>query len=72
MQAAESLPEGATVVTVFCDDNKKYLSTGLMAEEPVMDAHWTPEVELLDLRVLPRAQKVRQQPVVDARSYASK
>lgn len=46
---------GPTVVaTIFCDDNKKYLSTGLMREEPVMDGYMTPEVQLLDMRVVPR------------------
>ncbi len=54
VQAAQRLPDGAAVVTVFPDDNKKYLSTGLMADEPVQAKHWTPEIELLDLRILPR------------------
>ena len=43
-----------TVATVFCDDNKKYLSTGLLREEPVREDYMTPELELLDLRVVPR------------------
>ncbi len=42
------------VATVFCDDNKKYLSTGLLREEPVLDHYMTPDMELLDLRVIPR------------------
>lgn len=47
--------EGSPVVaTVFCDDSKKYLSTGLMREEPVRAAYLAPEVELLDMRVVPR------------------
>ena len=54
VQAAESLPRTATIATVFPDDNKKYLSTGLMSEEPVLASHWTPEIELLDLHVLAR------------------
>jgi cysteine synthase A len=37
----------ATVVTVFCDSNKKYLSTDLLREEPVKPDHLTPDVELL-------------------------
>ena len=36
------------VVTVFCDSNKKYLSTDLMKEEPVKNGYITPEIELLD------------------------
>ena len=43
---------GASVVTVFCDDNKKYLSTDLAKQEPVRDGYLTPEVELLDFDVL--------------------
>jgi cysteine synthase A len=37
----------ATVVTVFPDDNKKYLSTDLLSDEPVRDGYLTPDVELL-------------------------
>lgn len=40
--------------TVFCDDSKKYLSTGLLREEPVREGYLTPEIELLDLRVISR------------------
>jgi cysteine synthase A len=47
LMIAEKLGPEATVVTVFSDDNKKYLSTGLMATEPVKPGHWTPRVELL-------------------------
>lgn len=44
----------AVVATVFPDDNKKYLSTALLGEEPVRDGYWAPEIALLDLQVLPR------------------
>ena len=44
----------AVVATVFPDDNKKYLSTALLREEPVCPGHLTPEIELLDLDLLPR------------------
>ncbi len=44
----------AVVATVFPDDNKKYLSTALLREEPVRPEHLTPEIELLDLDLLPR------------------
>ncbi len=40
--------------TVFCDDNKKYLSTALLREEPVRAGYLSPEIELLDMRVVPR------------------
>lgn len=36
------------VVTVFCDSNKKYLSTDLMKEEPVKSHYLTPEIVLED------------------------
>ncbi len=53
--AAERAGGAACVATVFPDDNKKYLSTALLREEPVLDSYLTPEVELLDLELLPRA-----------------
>ncbi len=37
----------AVVATVFPDSNKKYLSTDLLADEPVRDGHLAPDVELL-------------------------
>lgn len=46
--AAEKLGDTACVATVFCDDNKKYLSTALGGEEPHKEGHLTPEIELLD------------------------
>lgn len=46
--------ERPVVATVFPDDNKKYLSTALMSDEPVKDGYLTPEIELLDMRILPR------------------
>jgi cysteine synthase A len=55
VMAAEKLGPDAVVATVFPDDNKKYLSTALLKEEPVRDGHWTPEVELLDLDIVGRA-----------------
>ncbi len=36
----------AVMTTVFADDNKKYLSTDLLREEPVRDGYLTPDVEL--------------------------
>lgn len=42
------------VVTVFCDSNKKYLSTDLMKEEPVKPGYITPDIELLDYDALNR------------------
>ncbi len=44
--ALEKLGGDAVVVTVFSDDNKKYLSTDLLREEPVRDGYLSPEVRL--------------------------
>jgi len=44
----------AVVVTVFPDDNKKYLSTDLMREEPICGDYLAPSVELKGLSALPR------------------
>ncbi len=44
----EQLGAGAAVATVFCDDNKKYLSTDLLREEPVRAGFMAPEVQLTD------------------------
>ena len=44
----------SVVVTVFCDDNKKYLSTDLFREELVRDHYVSPAIELLDFQVIGR------------------
>jgi len=54
LKVQEQLGAGAVVVTVFADDNKKYLSTDLMKDEPVHAGYLAPEVELLGLSTLPR------------------
>jgi cysteine synthase A len=58
VQAGAACHGKPVVATVFCDDNKKYLSTGLLREEPVREGYMTPEIELLDLRVVPRCGSV--------------
>ncbi len=40
-------------VTVFPDDNKKYLTTDYGASEPRLKGYLTPEIELLDMGVIP-------------------
>lgn len=42
----------STIVTVFADDNKKYLSTELMYEQQTKPEHMTPDVELIDFRAI--------------------
>ncbi|MBI5836973.1 MAG: cysteine synthase family protein [Candidatus Eisenbacteria bacterium] len=54
LKVQEELGAGAVVATVFPDDNKKYLSTALLGEEPVKSGHLAPEVELTGLRVFKR------------------
>ncbi|MEH6305851.1 PLP-dependent cysteine synthase family protein [Olivibacter sp. CPCC 100613] len=38
----EELGKDAVVVTLLCDDNKKYLSTDLVKEEPIREAYVSP------------------------------
>ncbi|MDH3591083.1 MAG: PLP-dependent cysteine synthase family protein [Planctomycetota bacterium] len=49
---AERQGESSVVVTVFCDSNKKYLTTDLCGNEPVRDEYLAPHVELLDWRAV--------------------
>lgn len=46
LMVQNDLGDDAVVVTVFSDDNKKYLSTDLLKVEPVKDGYFTPEVKL--------------------------
>ena len=43
----EKMGKDAVVVTIFSDDNKNYLSTDLMKEEPVKPGFLSTDVELL-------------------------
>ena len=45
--------DDACVATVFCDDNKKYLSTDLCSDEECKEHYRVNEVELLDFQVIP-------------------
>ncbi|MCL2373919.1 MAG: cysteine synthase family protein [Treponema sp.] len=47
VKAQNLLGSDKTVVSVFSDDNKKYLSTDLLREEPVKDGYLSPDIELL-------------------------
>ncbi len=44
--AIETLGSEAIVSTVFPDDNKKYLSTDLVRDEPIKDSYLSPDIEL--------------------------
>jgi cysteine synthase A len=50
----EEMSADAVVVTVFPDDNKKYLSTDLLHEEKCREEYLTPEIELLGLETFQR------------------
>ena len=53
VQIAREQGEDAVVATVFCDSNKKYLSTDLCREEPLREDYQTPKIELLGCHVTP-------------------
>jgi cysteine synthase len=54
VMAQNQMPDGSVVATIFCDDNKKYLSTGLFQEELVHSTYLSPDIELLDFQVIGR------------------
>ena len=54
VRAQERLGSDAVVVTVFADDNKKYLSTDLLREEPVRDDYLAPAIDLQGLTTVRR------------------
>lgn len=54
IKVLEEMGGDAVVVTVFSDDNKKYLSTDLLREEPVREGFLSPDVELTGFRSIRR------------------
>ncbi|OYU96931.1 MAG: cysteine synthase [Bacteroidetes bacterium B1(2017)] len=44
-----------SVVTIFCDSNKKYLSTDLLKEEPIKEGFYSSDVEFTEVIVHKRA-----------------
>jgi len=54
VQVQEKYGSDAVVVTVFADDNKKYLTTDLMREEPIREDYISPHVELLEYEAIDR------------------
>ena len=54
LKVQDDLAPGAVVATVFPDDNKKYLSTDLLQDEPVQEGFLAPEVELLGFEAYKR------------------
>jgi len=60
LDVAEEQGPDAVVTTVFADSNKKYLSTDLCGKEPVLPHYRSPDVELLGMRVIARANARRE------------
>ena len=54
LKVQNELGGNAVVVTVFADDNKKYLSTDLLSEEPVKPGFISSDVELLHYSAMKR------------------
>jgi cysteine synthase A len=54
LQVQNKLGSKSIVVTVFSDDNKKYLSTDLLRDEPVKSTHMSPYVSLERFRAYKR------------------
>ena len=54
LKVQNQLGNDAVVVTVFPDDNKKYLSTDLLKKEPIKKEFLSPDVEFLEYRVFKR------------------
>jgi cysteine synthase A len=54
LKVQDMLGPEAVVATVFADDNKKYLSTDLLHEEPVKDGYLSAQVRLLHYRSFKR------------------
>jgi len=54
LKLQNEISDSAVVVTIFSDDNKKYLSTDLLKEEPVQEGFLSPDVELIGFRSFKR------------------
>ena len=54
LNVQEQLGPDAVVVTVFPDDNRKYLSTDLLREEPRKESYLAPGIEMLGLETFQR------------------
>jgi cysteine synthase A len=55
LQVADAQGADACVATIFCDDNKKYLSTDLCSDEECKPHYMSSEVKLTGFRVIPCA-----------------
>jgi cysteine synthase A len=64
LKVLDARDDDAVVVTVFCDDNKKYLSTDLLREEPVRGGYLSPSVDLTGFDVFKRVCGTCWEPTV--------
>lgn len=55
LKVQNELGDDAVVVTIFPDDNKKYLSTDLLKDEPIKDDFLSKDVELIGFDAYKRA-----------------
>jgi len=54
LQIQGAMAPDASVITVFPDSNKKYLSTDLLREEPIRPGYLSTDVELVGYETIPR------------------
>ena len=54
LQVQNNLGKDAVIISVFSDDNKKYLSTDLLRQEPVKAGFLAPDIELMQIRAFKR------------------
>ena len=54
LKVQEMIGSEKVVATIFPDDNKKYLSTDLLGDEPIKDSFLSADVELLSYRAFKR------------------
>lgn len=53
----EQLGDDAVVVTLLCDDNKKYLSTDLVKEQPVQEGYISTDLDFVGFEPIARLEK---------------
>ena len=54
LKAQNNLGAESVVATIFCDSNKKYLSTDLVKDEPIKDGYLSSEIELIGFETVGR------------------
>jgi cysteine synthase A len=72
LKVQNNLGENTVAVTVFADDNKKYLSTDLLREEPVKPDFMSTDVELLFYKAIKRVCHTCCDPITCMEDLADK